>query len=897
MPWEQLAHRKFTVVNLGFKVALLAVFIYLLLMKSGRTTRRSIRSAIFIGVLAGSVFSGSGAFAEVVVLNQSNFYSTITSSPNGEYELSESIDIGIADEGEAPTGSTVFGTFSGSLDGKGNVISGISRPLFSQLDGVGGTVTIENLELRAIDTVEGVLGSGMLAVAAENSVISNVNIEGNVTSESVNIGGLIGSATNVNLIDVHSSAGVVSNISISPNGATGGLIGELNGILDGFNRITNSSSSMNVTTNSASIGGLIGSFSTSTGTIENSFASGDVSGNNNVGGLLGISYGTVLNSYAESDVTATYSGAGGLIGIQSGGAVMNSSASGRVEGSSSVGGLIGQMDINYFADNAEPVIQNSMIAGQVIGTSQVGGLVGAGYGSITNSKFSGTVEGATSVGGLAGVFYGTIENSYASASIEGSVEKIGGLVGQLISSTSPASIENSYSVGTIESNGEAVGGLVGYTSNSSINNSYSDMEISGYRNVGGLIGQADLGTEVTHSYSTGELVGMTSVGGVAGSSEGGNFENVHSTIQINGTNEYVGGIVGVISNNTSISNAYYSGTITSQTSANGSIGGIVGKADTGSILQNVNSAVTINTSGMYVGGIVGYAYGSLDVENSTSTYEINAHNYVGGLIGYTNSLTPGAIELTNSFGRGSLSSCEGCAFKGSLIGFADGAGVSGSIGVNVTGIINQYLIWNEMQTIPAQTSVLQNFATQHLAGNTWAICASANGSNPYLMSMYLGDPCQVSTSPRPKKSLRELAEVFSPEKIEETIGFKNNAPLPKDGAIAFVESAAKFDISKVKAVQIVPTENVKTFVKVGEALQISLNSESKEPVELWVRSADGKWLLAGVITFYKDGKAILPPLQFKSAGDFTLVFNKQSADSAKGSAPLNQTGSLLVAVS
>ncbi len=865
-------------------------------MKSGRTSRWSIRSAIFIGVLAGSVFSGSGAFAEVVVLNQSNFYSTITSSPNGEYELSESIDIGIADEGEAPTGSTVFGTFSGSLDGKGNVISGISRPLFSQLDGVGGTVTIENLELRAIDTVEGVLGSGMLAVAAENSVISNVNVEGNVTSESVNTGGLLGSATNVNLIDVHGSAGVVSNISVSPNGATGGLIGELNGILDGFNRITNSSSSMTITTNSTSIGGLIGSLSTSTGIIENSLALGDVSGNNYVGGLVGTNYGTVLNSNAQGDVTATNFGAGGLIGSQTGGAVMNSSASGRVEGSSYVGGLIGQMDINYFNDNAEPIIQNSTTVGQVIGTSQVGGLVGSGYGSITNSKFSGSVEGATSVGGLAGLFYGTIENSYANASIEGSVEKIGGLVGQLISSTSPASIENSYSVGTIESNGEAVGGLVGYTSNSSINNSYSDMEISGYRNVGGLIGQADIGTEVTHSYSTGELTGAVKVGGIAGSSEVGNFENVHSTVQIKGTYEYVGGIVGIISNNTSIANAYYSGTITSQTFANGSIGGIAGKTDTGSILRNVNSVATINTSGLNVGGIVGYAYGSLDVENSTGTYEITAYNYVGGLIGYTNTGTPGAIQLTNSYGRGNFSTCEGCSYSGNVIGLADGAGASGLFGTNIVGPVNSDFIWTEIQTTPAQTSVLQNFSAQRQTGNTWAICASVNGSNPYLMSMYLNDPCRVSNTPRAKKSLRETVEVISPEKIEKTIGFKNNVPLPKDGVIAFVDSAAKFDIAKVKAVQIVPTENVKATVKAGEALQISLNSESKEPVELWVKTPYGGWLLVGMVTFDEDGKAVLPPLQFKNVGDYSLVLNKPSSDSEQGSEPLNQSGSVLVEV-
>jgi hypothetical protein len=68
-------------------------------------------------------------------------------------------------------------------------------------------------------------------------------------------------------------------------------------------------------------------------------------------------------------------------------------------------------------------------------------------------------------------------------------------------------------------------------------------------------------------------------------------------------------------------------------------------------------------------------------------------------------------------------------------------------------------------------------------------------------------------------------------------------------------------------------------------------------VELWIKSPDGNWLLAGVITFDKDGRAVLPPLQFKNAGDYSLVLSKPSADSAKGGAPLDQAGSLLVVVS
>ena len=61
-------------------------------------------------------------------------------------------------------------------------------------------------------------------------------------------------------------------------------------------------------------------------------------------------------------------------------------------------------------------------------------------------------------------------------------------------------------------------------------------------------------------------------------------------------------------------------------------------------------------------------------------------------------------------------------------------------------------------------------------------------------------------------------------------------------------------------------------------------------------SPDGKWLLAGVITFDKDGKAILPPLQFKNAGDYSLVFSTPSADSTNASAPLNLSGQVLISV-
>ena len=88
----------------------------------------------------------------------------------------------------------------------------------------------------------------------------------------------------------------------------------------------------------------------------------------------------------------------------------------------------------------------------------------------------------------------------------------------------------------------------------------------------------------------------------------------------------------------------------------------------------------------------------------------------------------------------------------------------------------------------------------------------------------------------------------------------------------------------------------RTFVKTGEALQISYDFESKDPIELWVKLPDGKWILAGVINFDKNGKAILPPKHFKMAGEYVLVLNKPSEDSVTANMPLNQIGSLTVLV-
>jgi hypothetical protein len=132
--------------------------------------------------------------------------------------------------------------------------------------------------------------------------------------------------------------------------------------------------------------------------------------------------------------------------------------------------------------------------------------------------------------------------------------------------------------------------------------------------------------------------------------------------------------------------------------------------------------------------------------------------------------------------------------------------------------------------------------------------------------------------------------------IEKTLGFNNETPLPKNLEIVFVDSTIKIDITKIKAVEISPTANVRVSVKTGEVIQISLKSENEESVELWVKSLDGSWLKVGVITINNERKATLPPIQFQSSGNYLFSLNKPSTDNAKQKSPLNQVGTLQVLV-
>ncbi|MEF8873744.1 MAG: GLUG motif-containing protein, partial [Candidatus Thermoplasmatota archaeon] len=152
------------------------------------------------------------------------------------------------------------------------------------------------------------------------------------------------------------------------------------------------------------VGGLVGVNDNTT--VNNSYATGSVSGDYDVGGLIG--YNTnksaVSNSYAKGEVSGNSRRVGGLIGMNWNGTVSNSYATVHTSGAEVVGGLVGLTD---------SAIKNSYAAGNVSGGSTVGGLVGSNInGNISNSYAAGNVSGNGDVGGLVGLSSGTISDSF-----------------------------------------------------------------------------------------------------------------------------------------------------------------------------------------------------------------------------------------------------------------------------------------------------------------------------------------------------------------------------------------------------------------------------------------------------------------------------------------------------
>lgn len=338
--------------------------------------------------------------------------------------------------GWVPIGSTTLAfpslKFKGNYDGNGHKITNLfidrqaeeSVGLFGYVD----NAVIRNLTLENAD-VTGKNAVGILVGTVNTGTISNCHSSGKVRCISARSGGLIGSGMSIALQDSSSSASV--------KGLTfqGGLIADVS-VYQSLSSISNCHASGAVI-GSYTVGGLIGNIdgkSTIKVTLSNSYATGNVSGDNHsIGGLVGShgGYSEISGCYAEGTVTALartdgyqVQNVGGLVGMNYG-QISTSNAVGAVNGGFQVGGLVGTSESGS--------INRCYATGNVNTSSdRAGGLVGLNYAAINDSYATGSVTGNNRVGGLLGLFHtGTVSRCYAAGLVKGGSlqPNIGGLCG------------------------------------------------------------------------------------------------------------------------------------------------------------------------------------------------------------------------------------------------------------------------------------------------------------------------------------------------------------------------------------------------------------------------------------------------------------------------------------
>ena len=163
-------------------------------------------------------------------------------------------------------------------------------------------------------------------------------------------------------------------------------------------------------------------------TVVDNHARGQVSGEDEVGGLVGRTWGTVWYSSAAVKVTGN-DAVGGLVGHQISYNTVASYATGNVSGMDAVGGLVGAVSDVFQVIEASYATGNVSGSGSRLTHSDSGFIICDLVGGFT---LSGPAENTTStgggVGGLVGSACGYIQVSYATGAVSGTTA-VGGLVG------------------------------------------------------------------------------------------------------------------------------------------------------------------------------------------------------------------------------------------------------------------------------------------------------------------------------------------------------------------------------------------------------------------------------------------------------------------------------------
>jgi len=300
-------------------------------------------------------------------------------------------------KGWSPIGNSTYNFFTGVYNGQSFTISNLYINRDVDYIGLFGNVEGSNAKLININIIDADINGGTyvgaLAGRAYWTSIDNCHSTGNVDGFS-HVGGLVGS-----FIWTEKMIGCTSSADVQGLTRAGGLIGHLGENGDA-------------------------------GGVENCSSSGNVEGEEFVGGFAGEGSGArILASHSTGSVSGK-DGVGGFIGTAEGGSIKKCYSTGLVTGSPdansnesyNIGGFIGTA-------NNSATIENTYATGNVSGCNNVGGFVGCNYESqIKYSYCIGSVTANVSnAAGFAAVLDGgTVAASFWNTETSGLSESDGG---------------------------------------------------------------------------------------------------------------------------------------------------------------------------------------------------------------------------------------------------------------------------------------------------------------------------------------------------------------------------------------------------------------------------------------------------------------------------------------
>ncbi len=421
---------------------------------------------------------------------------------------------------------------------------------------------------------------------------------------------------------------------------------------------------------------------------------------------------TIRNFTLNSSEIKGGANTGAAVGHAVGGKIENVTNTGNVTGGDGTGGIVGKAENN--------VVMSGLInIGKVVGQANTGGIVGSMSGSTLGGDTYnlGSVTGNSSVGGIAGsVTNATIGNEVTQDNpdafqIFNQLNVTGGYnVGGIVGSISDGSVTNAANYGDVTANGltkddysyhtaadsqhldgailndglativvnvSNAGGIAGNASDVKISDVHNDGDVKtstgddGHYiagNVGGIAGRAENTTITNAENKENTVAGAHNVGGIAGYLGGQSTVEVGvnngGDITATGARKYsendtagyakervrpysqyedelfnvgnIGGIVGYLfGDDAKIKNSGNRGTVHSEkiqtdtaaadipeTAKAANVGGVVGKIDSGT--QPQVDDVQTSENGVYI---------NATVANSYSTGDVQGYTGVGGVVG------------------------------------------------------------------------------------------------------------------------------------------------------------------------------------------------------------------------------------------------------------------------